>query len=347
MVKPLTALVSPGYGLAVLENLEARGIDPVPVFGPDWVSRVRQPNGQIRLTLDEWLTLLRRATVASGDPAFVIRLADGIRGRHLGMLGFLLMSCDCLAEAALILQRYERLHDDFNAADFHVEGDRFSLTWRPLIDQPPAELVLMSMTLWAHHARWLSERPDLVADVRFAFARPSEPAVLEALQRAFGGEVLFNQPLNQMHGEARLLALPVAQRNREVHASLREQADNELTRLLGHELGFLTHLEWVLAQGLEHGRVTLQQTAEAVHLAPRTLQARLEAQGSSFREVLDRVRHRLAEHHLGNLATPLSSVAAKLGFADQSAFQHAFKRWSGQSPGEFRRRLTGAATPAD
>jgi AraC-like DNA-binding protein len=59
--------------------------------------------------------------------------------------------------------------------------------------------------------------------------------------------------------------------------------------------------------------------------------------------VLDGVRHRLAEHHLGNPGLPLASVAARLGFADQSAFQHAFKRWSGQSPGEFRRRLTGGA----
>ena len=337
----VTGLVSPGYGLAVLESLEARGIDPVPVFGADWVARVRQPGGQIRLTLQEWLTLLNRATSASGDVAFVVTLAGHIRGRHLGMLGFLLMSCESLAEAALILQRYERLHDNFNAAEFHVDAGRFSLTWRPLIAQPPMELVLLSMSLWAHHARWLSERPELVADARFAFPRPASEALVSALQRAFGGEVLFDQPLHQMHGDARLLALPVAQRNREVHASLRLQADSDLSRVLGDELGFLTHLEWVLAQGLEQGRVTLQQTAEAVNLAPRTLQARLEAQGLSFREVLDGVRHRMAEHHLGNLSLPLSEVSARLGFSDQSAFQHAFKRWSGQSPGEFRRRLTG------
>ena len=41
----------------------------MPVFGPDWVARVRQPGGQIRLTLDEWLTLLRRATVRSAKNA--------------------------------------------------------------------------------------------------------------------------------------------------------------------------------------------------------------------------------------------------------------------------------------
>lgn len=337
----VTGLVSPGYGLAVLESLEARGIDPVPVFGSDWVARVRQPNGQIRLTLDEWLTLLRRATEASGDVAFVVKLAGHIRGRHLGMLGFLLMSCESLGEAALILQRYERLHDSFNAADFHLEGGRFSLTWRPLIEHPPMELVLLSMSLWAHHGRWLSERADLVADVRFAFPPPGSVELVEALRLAFGGEVLFDQPINQMQGDASVLMLPVAQRNREVHASLRQQADNELSRLLGDGVGFLTHLEWVLAQGLEQGRFTLQQTAEAVNLAPRTLQVRLQAQGLSFREVLDRVRHRMAEHHLGNLGLPLATVSARLGFADQSAFQHAFKRWTGQSPGEFRRRLSG------
>lgn len=327
------------YALAVLEYLEAHGCDPVPVFGTEWVEGLRRAEGPVRLSMSEWFHLLRKASVALGDPAFAVRLASTIKARHLGLLGFLLMSCDSLGAAALILQRYEQLLDSVNAADFHMDGDFCSLTWRPLIESPPVDAILLSMSLWANHARWLTERDDLVADARFNFARPSDE-VVNCLQQTFGGQVLFGQALNQMVIPVAYLSLPVVQRNREVHASLRQQADSELTRLLGEELGFLAHLEWVLAQGLEQGRSTLQQTAETVNMAPRTLQDRLAQHGLSFRELLDRVRHRLAEHHLSNPSLSLATVAARLGFSDQSAFQHAYKRWTGQAPGEFRRRMS-------
>lgn len=335
----LEGSASQSYALAVIEYFEDRGHDPDAVFGADWVARVRHNEGLHRLPLHEWESLLRTAARVLGDVAFPVRLAATIRMRHLGLLGFLLMSCATLGEAALVLQRYEQLLDSVNAADIHLESEHATLTWRPLVEHPPAEAIMLSMCLWAHHGRWLSERPDLVADARFAFAEPASAELRDALQQAFGGQVRYGQPINQMRLPLAYLSLPVAQRNRQIHEALRQQADHELTRLLGQERGFLTHLEWVIADGLAQGRVTLQQTAEAVQMAPRTLQSRLEQHGLTFREVLDRVRYRLAELHLGNPALSLSDVAARLGFAEQSAFQHAFKRWSGQSPGDYRRRL--------
>jgi AraC-like DNA-binding protein len=54
------------------------------------------------------------------------------------------------------------------------------------------------------------------------------------------------------------------------------------------------------------------------------------------------VRCRLAERHLLNPKLSLAEVALMIGFADQSGFQHAFKRWKGASPGEYRRRFAPA-----
>jgi AraC-like DNA-binding protein len=330
---------SQSYALAVLEYVERLGMSPIDVFGPDMVDLIRQPGSGSRLSIRQWQSMLQRACLYLNDPAFPIRLAATIKPRHLGMLGFLLMSCDTLGAAALTLQRYEQLLDSVNAADFHIEGDRCTLTWRPLIDHPPPEFIMLSMSLWVHQARWLTERPDLVCDIDFSFATPESGTVLTTYQDTFGGRVRFGQSLNQMTIPITYLSLPVAQRDAHVHESLRQQAEADMQKLLGLAHGFVEHLEAVVAEQLKHGQATLQQVAAAMDMAPRTLQSRLEGHGLGYRELLDRVRHRQAERHMRNPALSLAEVSALLGFSDQSAFQHAFKRWTGEPPGEYRRRL--------
>ncbi|HEX5371723.1 MAG TPA: AraC family transcriptional regulator ligand-binding domain-containing protein [Aquabacterium sp.] len=336
---PHLGSASQSYALAVLEYVERLGMDPVEIFGREKVDQARRQDTASRLGIVQWQGMLQQACRHLNDPAFPIKLAATIQARHLGMLGFLLMSCDTLGSAALTLQRYEQLLDSVNAAEFDIQGERCTLTWRPLIDNPPPEFIMLSMSLWAHQARWLVERPDLVCDIDFTFAAPAEADVVATYQSVFGGKVRFGQSLNQMVIPLDYLSLPVAQRDAHVHASLKQQAEADLQRLLGQEHGFVSHLEAIVADQLQRGSATLQQVASALDMAPRTLQSRLEAHGLGFRELLDRVRHRQAERHLRNPDLTLAEVAALLGFSDQSAFQHAFKRWTGASPGDYRRRL--------
>lgn len=331
---------SPSYALAVLEYFEQRGIHPEDVFGEARVRDIRQGLDTQRLSILQWQGMLQQAARHLDDPAFALKLAETIKLRHLGMLGFLLMSCDTLADAAITLQRYEQLLDSVNEAEFQIEGEQCTLTWRPLIDNPPVDFIMLSMALWAHQARKLAERPDLVCDVCFTFAEPTRSDVKACFEATFGGRVQFSKGVNQLRSAMAYLSLPVAQRDRHVHASLRQQAEADLVKLLGQDHGFMAHLEALLAERLPAGEVTLNHLANALQLAPRTLQTRLEQHGETYREVLDRVRYRQAERLLRNPGMGLAQVAGLLGFSDQSGFQHAFKRWAGISPGDYRRRLT-------
>ena len=123
-----------------------------------------------------------------------------------------------------------------------------------------------------------------------------------------------------------------------MHALLRQQADADLARLLGERHELIGQIRTRLAEMLPSGQPTLPALASALSMAPRTLQARLDERGLTFRQVLDQVRHEQAERLLQDPRSSLAEVALKLGFADQSSFQHAFKRWTSLTPGEFRRR---------
>jgi AraC-like DNA-binding protein len=89
-------------------------------------------------------------------------------------------------------------------------------------------------------------------------------------------------------------------------------------------------------EGLLPGNGTLEAIAEAMHMSSRTLQRRLEQDGTGFSEVLDRVRERLARQWLRDAELLLTEVGYKLGFSDLATFSRAFKRWTGIPPGTWR-----------
>lgn len=81
----------------------------------------------------------------------------------------------------------------------------------------------------------------------------------------------------------------------------------------------------------------IESVADALHASARTVQRRLEDEGTRYSEVLDDVRARRARECLRTDA-PLAEIAARIGFSDLAPFTRAFKRWTGTTPGAFRRR---------
>lgn len=81
---------------------------------------------------------------------------------------------------------------------------------------------------------------------------------------------------------------------------------------------------------------SLAQVAAELHLSNRTLQRLLQQQHTRFRQLLANCRHQAALHYLAQTELSLQQIASKLGFAEQSSFQKAFKSWQGCAPGSFR-----------
>lgn len=86
----------------------------------------------------------------------------------------------------------------------------------------------------------------------------------------------------------------------------------------------------------------LAATADALSMSASTLQRRLALEGLSFQALKDELRRDMAIVRLSTSTVPLAAVAAELGFADNAAFQRAFKHWTGSAPGAYRRGVAGA-----
>src|SRR5690606_14304302 len=103
--------------------------------------------------------------------------------------------------------------------------------------------------------------------------------------------------------------------------------------------GFRQEVEEAVAATLLQGE-TEEDVARALNVSVRTLQRKLEDTGVTFRQISDSTRSQLAKEYLGDSKVGIAEVAFLLGYGDQSSFNRAFRRWTNETPGGWRKRNT-------
>jgi AraC-like DNA-binding protein len=138
------------------------------------------------------------------------------------------------------------------------------------------------------------------------------------------------------------LDLPIFLANPELLERLEHFAQEMLDRLSPPESwsGRVTHL---IGQALLRGdKPTLDAVAYELVISRRHLQNKLREEGTTYRVLLDELRKETSLKYLTRPEVPLFDIAFLLGFSEQSAFNHAFKRWTGTSPQQYRRLALSA-----
>jgi AraC-like DNA-binding protein len=128
---------------------------------------------------------------------------------------------------------------------------------------------------------------------------------------------------------------PLNDSDANLHEVMRSYAER-LLEGLPHGPNFTATVRSVVARHLSSGRLAIGLVARELHMSARTLGRRLEGEGTTFTELVDDIRKRLALRHVGEQNQALSEVAFMLGFAHPAAFHRAFKRWTGLTPRRYR-----------
>ena len=162
------------------------------------------------------------------------------------------------------------------------------------------------------------------------FLPHSPPADVAPLHRHFRSRLRFDSPFCAIRFPETSMAQSVAgadpARLRHAHA-------------LADAAGRATLLEAVprsLRTLLLHGKGSGAEVAQTLAMHRRTLNRRLQDEGTTFQRVLDRVRFAVAKELLENAAIPLPRIASALGFSQAASFVRAFRRWTGATPGTWR-----------
>jgi AraC-like DNA-binding protein len=177
--------------------------------------------------------------------------------------------------------------------------------------------------------------------------RARAPASSKHYEQLFGCEVRFEQANSGLLIPAGVLQYPVAQ-NEE---SLREFLRQAPYQLVKHEQpasvqSLTRRIEQLLSQYASQKLPNADEVARQLNMSPRTLHRKLTAEDTSFQQLKDRFRTELfrtelAVHYVSRPELTIDAIATLMGFQDNSAFYRSFKKWTGVSPGQFRRELGG------
>src|SRR5215475_14706877 len=185
--------------------------------------------------------------------------------------------------------------------------------------------------------RWVTNRDLRPLAFELRFPPPANP---QPYQEAFKCPLRFNASANALlfAGADAIAPLPTAHPLlAEVHERL---ASEHLQRLDHAQTSSRTRA--AIVRCLPGGEPRRTEIASALEMSERTLQRRLEAEGTSFQRLLDDIRRELAQQYLGQTDLSLADACYLLGFGNLSSFFRASKRWFGTSPRHYRLRLMRA-----
>jgi AraC-like DNA-binding protein len=185
--------------------------------------------------------------------------------------------------------------------------------------------------------RWVANRDLRPLALELRFPPPADP---QPYRDAFKCPLHFNAAVNALlfAGADVIAPLPTAHPLlAEVHERL---ASEHLQRLDYAQTS--SRARAAILRRLADGEPRRAEIAKELEMSERTLQRRLEAEGTTFQRLLDDTRRELAQQYLGQTDLSLADACYLLGFGDLSSFFRASKRWFGTSPRQHRLRLIGA-----
>ena len=313
--------------------LRERGIDPGPALSAARLSPEALASIDNRLPHSAVRDLWEAAASEAKDPWFGLHVAQTRPTGAFDLLDYLFSVSENVGEGVRRLIRYIRLLHDHTQFELIVEPKQARVVRRVPVTAPQYdEFALALLLVRSRQASGVEWRPDHVV---FQHERAADDG--EA-RRLFGCAVEFGATQGEMRVAPSILELPHARRDSGLLELLGRQAESQLAAM-PPEGTLLTRVSASIAQRIARDLPSLDDTAAAVRMPTRTLQRALAAEGTSHSMLVDEVRRSLALKYIRDAAVTVSENAYVLHFTDATAFHRAFRRWTGETPTQYRNRL--------
>lgn len=286
-----------------------------------------------RLSLEDTLSIWRSIEELGGDPLFGFHMGLSLKPTHFQLIAFTMLSSPTLGDAIEKVLKYQRLISD--GGDFSLEKTNeaeTALVYKPTAENFSYHQIDAVLVIVLSFARWLLGREVIPESVSFTH---SESVGLAEYKGFFACPVAFNQAQNRIVFSALLLQETLPGYDPHLATVHENMANSQLQYLAKPDI--VMRLQQQLALSKE--AVNRDRLAEQMGMSGRSLQRKLQAQGSSFQKVYDDYRHDKSLLLLQDSSLSLLDISCELGFSESSTFYRAFKRWQGITPGEYRQSL--------
>lgn len=334
-----------GYCLPIFDYLRQRQIDLTPVLASLGITEPDLRDPDCRVENARLSQTMQLCAELCEDENIGLHCSEAMQIQHLGLVGILVMCCSSTREVFELHSRYGALVGNGLHTRYVEQGEELCME----VTVPEGHFPLhrhdyeFSLGGWLRLFMQLVGEPSAPLRIELPYPAPDDDSEIRSLVKA---------PISYGHAQARVYFperfahLPLMAADPALKQTLEAQARKRLQELRGELVESdpqLTEIRRRIAEKLAYGVPTIEQIAEDMQVAVRTLQRQLDNRSSSYSQLLEQVRAEMAKQAMSKPELSLVDVALMLGFAEQSSFARAFKRWFGMSPGAWRKhaRETG------
>ncbi|MEP6883130.1 MAG: AraC family transcriptional regulator [Gammaproteobacteria bacterium] len=321
---------------AALQSLKARNLDADEFLADVGLSSSLLEVPQARVSAKHYGALWRTIALALDDEFFG-QDSRRMKAGTFAMICHAAVACKTLGQALdRSLRFYALILDDISGTcERDLTEARIVLHERVAgRSQRVFAHELLLMLLYGVSC-WLVGRRIPILRTEFNYSEPTHGAEYRLM---YSANLSFDRSHTLIAFDASYLDLPVVQNERSIKEFLRTAPESILIKYKNSS-SLSARVRRRLRQCLPGEVPDFEQLAEEINMTPATIRRRLHEEGESYQSIKDQLRRDLAISYLSHSNRSVMDIAMELGFSERSAFHRAFRKWTGASPGEFRRTL--------
>ena len=330
--------ISPVYARLVLRELQQRGINPGPLFDGTAI----RPDELLRggdISMQDFLYILRTGDRLLEDERLGFLLGQKMHVLAMGPVGVAIASAPDLREGLQVLESFTRLHATYVdiGARSTLQGMTVAILYRHDTGDLERFHTETAVLLLQQYVEMMLGEPMYDAHIRLTIQEPEKPT---EYSDTLHGQISFGAAANEVDIPHQWLDVPSPfyhaelwrQAQMSLSKGLREQAESEGSSYTQHVAGLLRASEPPLPD--------LGKVAFGLNISQRTLNRRLQAESTSFRQLKSQALARWAKQYLRGTDYSVEAIAEELGYKDTANFRRAFRKSQGCSPVEYRQNMT-------
>ena len=334
-------MISLAVTKGLVEAIAGQGGSPGPIlreFGLEH-SNLTDPEGFISAV--KLAQLMEEAARATSDDFFGLHFGESFNPKNIGPVIYVVLNSPTIGAAVENVERYLKLHNEAARWFTTIAGERAYVGYElaELGIEKPRQYQEASMVIALNTLRMMAGSHWAPEETHFTHESPTQTA---EHTRIFAAPVRFGCATNAFVVERAFLERQVPAADPRLYQILQRYLNGILAEL-PREDSFLGSIRKAIAETMRDGDPGLARVAKQLAASPRTLQRRLKTYGLEFKKLADDTRRRFASNYLKDRKHTLTEVAFLLGYSDVSAFNRAFKRWTGTTPLQYRRKAPSSA----
>lgn len=298
---------------------------------PLTAEQLYQPDTKV--TMAQKMAIFSNALSHVHEPGLGLKVGQQARFSDFGVLGYAVFSSNTMLDALMMGFKYLRLAGPILKKQMWVENHLGYFRAEQLVDL--RDLLPFFCEYWFTAIQNLCEevmqQPFSSKLIRFPYPEPEHS---DLYRQIFHCPIEFNADYLEWQFDATTLYDPLPAANTMTLQMCLKSCDELLATVQG-STSLNEKITQLFVERLGN-YPSIESLSSELGMSSRTLRRHLKSEGTSYQQLLDDVRYRLARHYLLNTQITIEEISDRVGFSDSANFRHAFKKWSGHSPKGFR-----------